>query len=369
MRATMKHASARGGGEGGIRTHEHPLRCYWNSSPAPSTARPPLQSITYESFLEALCGGRGRLRKTAAHDKACARRPHQACGGGGGFGTLNDGGSSRHGSLALRGRRRRLIERRDVQRVGGVGRVQARGDLQRRRRSFGRHVGLLLVAGVGRAAAVAAAHAAAAAAPQSLSPEVSFIQLNLIYVQTLRPRAPLRAHAGVILRRQRRERQSYPRADEPHLCQRPLDRNRIRLDEQLAMQCAERRIEPFGRRPIPAAAPQPPSPTSRAARRSPSPRSPRARRRRCRRGRWRHRRSAPRNPRRTARQQLAHARDLRHRLLDADDARAPATAARRSPAACRPRCARARYTAASACCAAAAAAAKCRYSPSCVGRL
>src|SRR5215470_4786055 len=36
-----------GGGEGGIRTHEHPLRCYWNSSPAPSTARPPLQSMTY----------------------------------------------------------------------------------------------------------------------------------------------------------------------------------------------------------------------------------------------------------------------------------------------------------------------------------
>ena len=31
------------GGEGGIRTHEHPLRCYWNSSPAPSTARPPLR--------------------------------------------------------------------------------------------------------------------------------------------------------------------------------------------------------------------------------------------------------------------------------------------------------------------------------------
>ena len=37
------------GGEGGIRTHEHPLRCYWNSSPAPSTARPPLRSITYDS--------------------------------------------------------------------------------------------------------------------------------------------------------------------------------------------------------------------------------------------------------------------------------------------------------------------------------
>src|SRR2546421_12333126 len=35
------------GGEGGIRTHEHPLRCYWNSSPAPSTARPPLRSITH----------------------------------------------------------------------------------------------------------------------------------------------------------------------------------------------------------------------------------------------------------------------------------------------------------------------------------
>src|SRR5215472_12487725 len=46
-----KHCEAHGG-EVGIRTHEHPLRCYWNSSPAPSTARPPLRSITYDSPLE-----------------------------------------------------------------------------------------------------------------------------------------------------------------------------------------------------------------------------------------------------------------------------------------------------------------------------
>jgi hypothetical protein len=44
------------GGEGGIRTHEHPLRCYWNSSPAPSTARPPLQSSTYDSLARTLRG-------------------------------------------------------------------------------------------------------------------------------------------------------------------------------------------------------------------------------------------------------------------------------------------------------------------------
>ena len=31
------------GGEGGIRTHEYLVRYYWNSSPAPSTARPPLR--------------------------------------------------------------------------------------------------------------------------------------------------------------------------------------------------------------------------------------------------------------------------------------------------------------------------------------
>jgi Repeat of Unknown Function (DUF347) len=44
------------GGEGGIRTHEHPLRCYWNSSPAPSTARPPLRSITYDSLVRTYRG-------------------------------------------------------------------------------------------------------------------------------------------------------------------------------------------------------------------------------------------------------------------------------------------------------------------------
>src|SRR3974377_1528405 len=46
------YAASPYGGEGGIRTHEHPLRCYWNSSPAPSTARPPLRSITYVYFLD-----------------------------------------------------------------------------------------------------------------------------------------------------------------------------------------------------------------------------------------------------------------------------------------------------------------------------
>src|SRR5215472_4512741 len=62
-----KHCEAHGG-EGGIRTHEHPLRCYWNSSPAPSTARPPLRSITYDSPLERIeAEGSGPIR--AAHDK------------------------------------------------------------------------------------------------------------------------------------------------------------------------------------------------------------------------------------------------------------------------------------------------------------
>jgi hypothetical protein len=34
------------GGEGGIRTHEYLVRYYWNSSPAPSTTRPPLRTVT-----------------------------------------------------------------------------------------------------------------------------------------------------------------------------------------------------------------------------------------------------------------------------------------------------------------------------------
>jgi hypothetical protein len=33
------------GGEGGIRTHEYLVRYYWNSSPAPSTTRPPLRNL------------------------------------------------------------------------------------------------------------------------------------------------------------------------------------------------------------------------------------------------------------------------------------------------------------------------------------
>ena len=88
------------GGEGGIRTHEHPLRCYWNSSPAPSTARPPLRSITYDSPRERIeAEGPGPMR--AAHDKPCRSSPHpraaQACGVLAGCVTLKGGGSSRHG--------------------------------------------------------------------------------------------------------------------------------------------------------------------------------------------------------------------------------------------------------------------------------
>ena len=42
------------GGEGGIRTHVYPCGHNWNSSPAPSTTRPPLRkSIGYETFLKA----------------------------------------------------------------------------------------------------------------------------------------------------------------------------------------------------------------------------------------------------------------------------------------------------------------------------
>jgi catechol 2,3-dioxygenase-like lactoylglutathione lyase family enzyme len=70
------------GGESGIRTHEHPLRCYWNSSPAPSTARPSLRSITYENMLDRDLSSAGRntlrsaKRKTAANDSACGANPH-----------------------------------------------------------------------------------------------------------------------------------------------------------------------------------------------------------------------------------------------------------------------------------------------------
>ncbi len=65
----------------------------------------------------------------------------------------------------------------------------------------------------------------------------------------------------------------------------------------------------------------------------------------------------------------ARAPASRHRLFDRDDARAVATGAPRSPAACRPRCAPARCRAHRHARRAAAAATKCRYSPSCVGRL
>jgi hypothetical protein len=74
------------GGEGGIRTHEHPLRCYWNSSPAPSTARPPLLD---ESI-------RARAAPVLAHCIA------YACGGFTAFGTTNGGGKSRQRSECVR---------------------------------------------------------------------------------------------------------------------------------------------------------------------------------------------------------------------------------------------------------------------------
>src|ERR1700686_2673026 len=58
--------------------------------------------MTYESFLERTPDESESPPKKAAHDKASRRGPHQACGGGAGFWTLNEGGSSRHGSLPLR---------------------------------------------------------------------------------------------------------------------------------------------------------------------------------------------------------------------------------------------------------------------------
>ena len=54
-------------------------------------------------------------------------------------------------------------------------------------------------------------------------------------------------------------------------------------------------------------------------------------------------------PGRAGGEQLAHARQLGHRLLDPDDARQRATGAPRWPAACRPPCARARCRARPAC--------------------
>ena len=44
--ANAGHHRSTSGGEGGIRTHEYPLGYYWNSSPAPSTTRPPLRAIS-----------------------------------------------------------------------------------------------------------------------------------------------------------------------------------------------------------------------------------------------------------------------------------------------------------------------------------
>ena len=66
-------ATGSGGGEGGIRTHEHPLGCYWNSSPAPSTARPPLQSTAYKAFRfsPVRAGLREKRRRMIKHAPAC----------------------------------------------------------------------------------------------------------------------------------------------------------------------------------------------------------------------------------------------------------------------------------------------------------
>ena len=82
------------GGESGIRTHEHPLRCYWNSSPAPSTARPSLRSSTCDDFLENLQLSAACARRRMIHRHAC---------GGACFGTLKGGGSSRQRSFFFRG--------------------------------------------------------------------------------------------------------------------------------------------------------------------------------------------------------------------------------------------------------------------------
>src|ERR1700730_18963447 len=58
--------------------------------------------MTYESFLERIPDESESLSKKAAHDKASGRGLHQACGGAAACRTLNEGGSSRHGSLPLR---------------------------------------------------------------------------------------------------------------------------------------------------------------------------------------------------------------------------------------------------------------------------
>ncbi len=67
------------GGEGGIRTHVHPLRCNWNSSPAPSTARPPLRWKGREPTRSAAPGKvRVLLRQRDPHRRASPPRPWRA---------------------------------------------------------------------------------------------------------------------------------------------------------------------------------------------------------------------------------------------------------------------------------------------------
>ncbi len=96
------------GGEGGIRTHEHPLRCYWNSSPAPSTARPPLRiqdkisRRTGHPWRQSTRPARARMIlrcRTPGPARAGRYSPSLAFG----CGTLKDGGALRQGSVGPRG--------------------------------------------------------------------------------------------------------------------------------------------------------------------------------------------------------------------------------------------------------------------------
>ena len=77
------------GGEGGIRTHEYLVRYYWNSSPAPSTTRPPLRTVTAtceQSVQRPVLAlpGKARIPRWARDRRrglpARRRRPSRPCG-------------------------------------------------------------------------------------------------------------------------------------------------------------------------------------------------------------------------------------------------------------------------------------------------
>ena len=106
-----------GGGEGGIRTHEHPLRMLleFQSSAFDRSATSPINNLRGLWRMSLSPPGRS---KTAANDKACRRGPHvgcgpvQACGAGGGLGHLEGRGliqarvllgARRRGGLTQRG--------------------------------------------------------------------------------------------------------------------------------------------------------------------------------------------------------------------------------------------------------------------------